>query len=795
MSDVRNYRHGKKHRSGNVTTKKFCEDFGFKSVKFTKGFIGSDKSKVLNNSYDGLMDLSDILGFQPLFMSLLSKEKEGLSLYFSENKKIPNGLMFDSFNQYAMNWFKALDRSIGNYWGFDGGLLKNMSNVNNGDFSELSTLLKTVKYKEVLSNYYDSPEMENALDALYSLLENIPILSQETLEEVASVEDTITIFKRELSTDAFDKMMTAVNEYIEKYGVQLGDLKEQLRVCFENINEVNKNLLYAAPKTIEVETDYIKKLRNFFLDGDDLRILSLIFECYVIEKGKEKDISNNYLHGDVNSKTIVYPSDDEKGPMLEAMHNYLLYVINTYEYDFTVNKAVNEKDNEEIIPDVQDVEDTNIKDEVDENNDLDTLDNIDKVLKTDDGKFKLTLFKELSKEMSLPVDVKNVEYLTDLKLYYIPFKDSNLKAIKVSSFNNPEENGHCINVYSGQSGDTKNGYWWDGTLDYKDLINTLLEYCKGNEKFKLTYFKELCKKNGLKVSFNESLVHVNKNKYRVEFNNSFIKYILVPVYSKDIIDYEIKTIGENVTFYQNDTFDYEELVLELVNIEQNGITKIEKEKEKVEEEMTKVTKLYDATKKEQEAEESNLKTSQNRVKNIIQEISDSKNIYASKDLRRRLTDYVSLGTKRVNYCVTPNSVIECVTNNLLANGKDVYNIKYGTIPEGKGKGCSKSWVIDRKDNSIVIPKSGENRKQIEGIIESNVTLLLKNKTGLPAYEEKMYIESVTFMICKNFGLDVRTYCQDGRFESLIRESKSNTSSFILKSLKLYEKYAGYFVLN
>ena len=74
-------------------------------------------------------------------------------------------------------------------------------------------------------------------------------------------------------------------------------------------------------------------------------------------------------------------------------------------------------------------------------------------------------------------------------------------------------------------------------------------------------------------------------------------------------------------------------------------------------------------------------------------------------------------------------------------------------------------------------------------------MLLKNKTGLHAYEEKMYIESVTFMICKNLGLAVRTYCQDGRFESLIRESKSKTSSFILKSLKLYEKYAGYFVLN
>ena len=291
------------------------------------------------------------------------------------------------------------------------------------------------------------------------------------------------------------------------------------------------------------------------------------------------------------------------------------------------------------------------------------------------------------------------------------------------------------------------------------------------------------------------LVNVNKKKYRVEFNNSFIKYILVPVYSKDIIDYEIKTIGENVTFYQNDTFDYEELVLELVNIEQNGISKIEKDKKKVEEEMTKVTKLCDTLKKEREIEQRNENNSQNSVKNIIQEISDANNISATRDLRRKLTDYVALGTKRINYCVTPNSVIDCVTNNLLSDGKEVYNIKYGIIPEGKGKGCSKSWVIDRKDNSIVIPKSGESRKQIEGIIESNVTLLLKNKTGLPAYEEKMYIESVTFMICKNLGLDVRTYCQDGRFESLIRESKSKTSSFILKSLKLYEKCAGYFVLN
>ena len=729
MSDVRNYRHGKKHRSGNVNSKKFCEDLGFKSVKFTKGFIGSDKIKVLNNAYDGLMDLSEILGFQPLFMSLLGTDGQGLGMYFSENKKIPNGLVFDSFNQYAINWFKALDRSIGNFRGYEGGLVRNISSLDKEEFAELFTLLKTIKVKEVLSNYYDAPEMDNALNELYALLENIPILSQETIEEVASVEDTIIIFKRELTTDTFDKMMSAVNEYIEKYGVQLGDLKEQLRACFENINEVNTKLLYNAPKTVEVETDYMKKLKDFYLDNDDLRILSVIFECYIQYKGKEKDISNNYLHGDISSKGIVYPSDEEKGPMLEAMHNYLISVINTYEYDFTKNKKIEDKDNLDIENNIE-----KYKDNIDEKeiNNLKDKDNIDKVLSEDNGKFKLTLFKQLSKEMGLLVDSSNVSYYTDRKVYYIPFKDSNLQFIKVASYNKPTEPNHCINIYTGPNGDTKNGYWWDYELDYNDLINELLTYCKGNEKFKLTHFKELCKANKLKVSFNESLMHVNKKKYKVDFNNSFIKYVLVPPYSSDYIVYEIKTLHGMELYNQNDSFDYESLVNKLVEIEQLGTEKIQKAKEAVELEQQKEIELYEQTKQEYENDP------MAQLKKKIKEISDCNDVKELKDLRKKLSDYVSLGTKKINYYKSIDNIIDCLSNNLSEEGLQVYNVKYGTIPEGKGFGCSKSWMFDNNDNSIIIPKSGENRKQIEGIIEGNITLLFRNNLKLPLYMNLVY---------------------------------------------------------
>ena len=73
--------------------------------------------------------------------------------------------------------------------------------------------------------------------------------------------------------------------------------------------------------------------------------------------------------------------------------------------------------------------------------------------------------------------------------------------------------------------------------------------------------------------------------------------------------------------------------------------------------------------------------------------------------------------------------------------------------------------------------------------------MFRNNLKLPLHEEKMYIESVTYMICKNFGLDVRTYCQDSKFSSLLRSGKYNLSSFVVMTLKLYEKYASYFVMN
>lgn len=57
---------------------------------------------------------------------------------------------------------------------------------------------------------------------------------------------------------------------------------------------------------------------------------------------------------------------------------------------------------------------------------------------------------------------------------YIHFEDSNLKWIRAASAYDGKNN--CINIYHGPMGGTKNGYWWDGPLDYKQLAEELMRY-------------------------------------------------------------------------------------------------------------------------------------------------------------------------------------------------------------------------------------------------------------------------------------------------------------------------------
>ena len=86
-------------------------------------------------------------------------------------------------------------------------------------------------------------------------------------------------------------------------------------------------------------------------------------------------------------------------------------------------------------------------------------------------KFILNKFKEALKEQNV-LEIENYEEVKELNVAYVYFKDSKLKYLRVP-LNSKDEN-NCINIYHSKS--SKNGYWWDGGLDYSSLVEELLKY-------------------------------------------------------------------------------------------------------------------------------------------------------------------------------------------------------------------------------------------------------------------------------------------------------------------------------
>jgi hypothetical protein len=59
---------------------------------------------------------------------------------------------------------------------------------------------------------------------------------------------------------------------------------------------------------------------------------------------------------------------------------------------------------------------------------------------------------------------------------YVDIKDSNINWLRFAIEYNDKQKNHCVNIYQGEHGDTKNGYWWDYELNYDELANDLLQY-------------------------------------------------------------------------------------------------------------------------------------------------------------------------------------------------------------------------------------------------------------------------------------------------------------------------------
>lgn len=120
-----NERIGKDYRKGkNVSSDLFSETFGFRGVQFGNYVENDKRQQDINNAYDGLLDLADVIGVSPKALSLNGRlglafgargsgGKNSAAAHYEKGSTVINLTKRDGAGSLAHEWFHALDNYFG----------------------------------------------------------------------------------------------------------------------------------------------------------------------------------------------------------------------------------------------------------------------------------------------------------------------------------------------------------------------------------------------------------------------------------------------------------------------------------------------------------------------------------------------------------------------------------------------------------------------------------------------------------------------------------------------------------
>jgi hypothetical protein len=113
------FREGPERRKGDVKPDDFLTDFGFRGAEFGKWNNQEERQDLLNHAYDGLMDLSDIIGVPPRALSLngelgiaFGARGQGLSgarAHYEPGYAVINLTKMHGAGSLAHEWMHAMD--------------------------------------------------------------------------------------------------------------------------------------------------------------------------------------------------------------------------------------------------------------------------------------------------------------------------------------------------------------------------------------------------------------------------------------------------------------------------------------------------------------------------------------------------------------------------------------------------------------------------------------------------------------------------------------------------------------
>lgn len=279
-------RKGLDRRKGDAKDADFIRVFGFRGVEFGNWNNQSERQELLNDAFDGLMDLAEILNIPPAAISLngelalaFGARGQGLSgakAHYEPERAVINLTKLNGAGSLAHEWWHALDH----YFGRQDGKAPSEW-VTNVDGSRSLKIAKHFEDMSVTSGFsYKSNVREDVQEAYKQLVQTIFRKSENYIEDTVKVESFVSSARNNLK-DQLDKLRADLNRELDpKYYKRFNKAASAEQLAeFDTVAEL---LLTGTALTTEIRHNNNKNSRNIFSgarwSNDALDKLSVIYK-------------------------------------------------------------------------------------------------------------------------------------------------------------------------------------------------------------------------------------------------------------------------------------------------------------------------------------------------------------------------------------------------------------------------------------------------------------------------------------------------------------------------------------
>jgi hypothetical protein len=283
------------HRgSRDIDPQEFIDAFGFRGVEFGNWVPNDERQRMLNLGYDGMMDLAEILGWEPRDMSLGGRLSAAFgargkggrgAAHYEAGRYVYNFTRFNGAGSQAHEFGHALDHFVGN-----GTTVVGLDGVP----SATGWRHRLVKSTRTILSHRD-PELAETWHAVIHALDNTAIPQEEAAEKVrkaiAHWETNIADKRRQLEEaasrgDSTDLWQTSLASFEEKLALAQARLEKVLASSPSDDFGSRRSSFFTEALNISGADGYEARPNEMFARA---------FECYISDEIEARGGLSQYL--------------------------------------------------------------------------------------------------------------------------------------------------------------------------------------------------------------------------------------------------------------------------------------------------------------------------------------------------------------------------------------------------------------------------------------------------------------------------------------------------------------------